>query len=177
MQIFSLLIGTLLLASSCGDKSQKSLTDANYTPKDTTKNVIADKLIVLKFMANNQPCTANISTKYRDFNNKMDYSLSVFITVNQSKTKEGAISVRDSIQFNKLEQDILKSISRFSTCYIGNTDMNTYRDFIFYIKSKDQKDFSSQISSLKTKYPAIKSFVFEEDPKWEAVSELYSALK
>ncbi|MDB5011983.1 MAG: hypothetical protein JWQ25_185 [Daejeonella sp.] len=167
----------LIFLTACGNKRNPTTEGKKNVISDTTKAVIADKFIVLKFMANDSPCTASISTKYKDFTNKADYSLSVFITVHQKKTKEGTASAKDSIQFNKLEQEILKSTSKFSTCYIGNTDMSSYRDFIFYIKAKDQKDFSSQISSLKTKFPEIKSFIFEEDPKWEAVSEFYTALK
>ena len=176
MKIYSLVVGILLLTTSCGGKIHKA-SDVNYVSQDTIKTATSDKFFVLNFMANNKPCTANISTKYVNFTDKRDYSLSVFITVNQKKTKERLVIMKDSVQFNKLEQEILKSIRKFSTCYIGNTNMNSFRDLIFYIKQKDQKGFSSELTNLKTQHPEIKSFIFEEDPKWEAVSEFYSAIK
>ena len=177
MQISSLLITTLLLASSCEGNSQNSTSDAAYTLNDTTKNVTTDKFVVLKFMAENKPSTARLNTKYKDFNNKSDYPLSVFITISKSPTNKKFEVSQDSIQFNELEINILKGVSRFSTCYIGNTDMNTYRDLIFYIKSKDQKGFTSVMTDLKVRNPEIKSYTFEVDPTWDAISEFQTALK
>ena len=165
------------MASSCEGNSQKSTSDAAYTLNDTTKNVTTDKFVVLKFMAENKPCTASLNTKYKNFNNKADYPLSVFITISKSSTNKKVEVSQDSIQFNNLEINILKGVSRFSTCYIGNTDMNTYRDLIFYIKSKDKKDFSSVMTGLKAQNAEIKSYTFEVDPTWEAISEFQTALK
>ena len=166
----------LIILTACGYE-QNNLGDKISVISDTAKNAATDKFVVLKFMAENKPSTARLNTKYKDFNNKSDYPLSVFITISKSPTNKKVEVSQDSIQFNELEINILKGVSRFSTCYIGNTDMNTYRDLIFYIKSKDKKDFSSVMTGLKAQNAEIKSYTFEVDPTWEAISEFQTALK
>lgn len=177
MRLYHYLIFAAVLFSSCG-YAQKESTTAHTTATDTVKNVISDKFEVLKFMADDKPYEASINTRYKKFKNKIHYPLSVFINVKLSEQSKNKLSKQsDSVLFNQIEQQIIANVASFSTCYIGNTNMNTYRDIIFYIKPTNQADFTAQLNKLKTKYPAITEFVFENDPNWEAVSEFYSALK
>jgi hypothetical protein len=175
--IYYYLIFASTLSTSCG-YAQKESEAAHNNTSDTAKNVISDKFEVLKFMADNNPCEASINTKYKKYKNKFNYPLSVFISVKLPEQLKSNLSNRkDSVLFNQIEQQIITNVASFSTCYIGNTNMNSYRDIIFYIKPTNKADFTAQIIKLKTKYPAITEFVFENDPNWEAVSEFYSALK
>ena len=121
-----------------------------------------------------------INSKYKDFDKdkKEGFSLSVFISVNTvEKNKDGHPTAKEAIEFSRLENEILKRTGPLSPCYIGHTTMNGYRDVIFYIKPNDQQKFNSIITEIRKRNSRVKSYVFENDPKWEAVSEFYEALK
>ena len=87
MRIYYYLIVTAMLFTSCGyAQKQSEIKNAGVT--DTSKNVITDKFEVLKFIAEEKPCEARINTKYKNFKNKFNYSLSVFINIKLPKNNK-----------------------------------------------------------------------------------------
>lgn len=150
------------------DSSQKS------TKQDS---VPQSKYRVLEFMADDKPAIALIDTTYKGFNRKAGFPLSLFITITtEDKNAKGHPTVKESVVFNSIEDEILSNMAPIASCYVGKTTMNGYRDLIFYIAEKDQKQVSQKLAEIQNKFPRVKSYVFEKDPAWDAVSEFYLAL-
>lgn len=178
MRLLILLVTLIHLLSCCNgkaknstDKNQLAFADIDSIPKE-------EKFTLLEFVVDEKPCLAMINSKYKNFEHKKDFPLSIFITVNTvEKNKDGHPTDKEAIEFNRLENDILIKTAGLSNCYIGHTTMNGYRDVIFYIKPTDQQKFNSILKKIKEKSSRVKTYVFENDPKWEAVSEFYDALK
>ncbi len=154
--------------------------DGNHTNRATNSlrdTVLKSKFQLLDFMADNKPSIALIDTSYKNFNRKKDFSISLFVTVATIDTiANGYPTPNEEMAFRGVEESILANLHSLDTRYIGKTTMSGYRDIIFYIAEKDQKRVSQSLAITQKKFPRIKSYVFEKDPDWEAVSEFYLAL-
>lgn len=139
----------------------------------------ADSLVKfrsLEFILDGKPCIALVNQGYKDFKKKKEFPLSVFITINTvEKDSLGHPTEKEAKVFNAIESKILSELA-FETCYIGQTTMYGYRDMIFYIAAKDQNKVAELFKSIKKEEPRIKSYTFDNDPEWEAVSEFYDQL-
>lgn len=172
MRLLTAVFLLCCLASCRGGEAGKlhARTDARDTlPKS--------KYRVLEFTVDEKPSIALIDTTFKNFPRKKDFPLSLFITVNTlDQDAKGYPTAKESQAFNSLEDNILVAFAPFASCYIGKTTMSGYRDLIFYIATKDQKEVSKRLGEIQKKSPRIKSYIFEQDPDWEAVSEFLSAL-
>jgi len=144
----------------------------------TESPIIHQNFTTLKFEANGKPCLASINDRYKNFQDKSSYSLSLFIMINTlDKNKDGHPTENESLIFNNLQTEIIQELSKIlgSYCYVGSTTMTGYRDILLYIKTEDQKKATEVLEHLKTKQNRIESISFEIDPQWEAVSSFYEA--
>jgi hypothetical protein len=172
MRLLSTLFLFCCLASCRGGEAAKEKTRAEV--RDT---VAKSKYRMLEFMVDEKPSIALIDTTFKNFPTKKEFPLSLFITVNTAdKDAKGYPTSKESVAFNALEDQILVALAPLATCYVGKTTMSGYRDLIFYIATKDQKQISEKLAAIQKTSPRVKSFVFEQDPDWEAVSEFYKAL-
>ncbi|MXV50547.1 DUF695 domain-containing protein [Pedobacter sp. HMF7647] len=165
-----------LLACKGNTKKTIIATDTVVAKKDT---VAKEKFALLDFVVDEKPCSALISNKYKAAGNRAGYPISLFVTVNTIEhDKDGQPSPAENKRFAVLEDEIVKTMKEIgSVCYVGHTTMPGYRDIIFYIKQKDQQAVNNTLGKIKSANSRlIKSYVFENDPKWEAVSEFYKAM-
>lgn len=164
---------SVFLLLSCQGESKPTLKYSQLL------NPAVDSLVKfrsLEFIDDGKPCIALINQGYKGFEKKNEFPLSVFITINTvEKDSVGHPTEKEAKVFNALESKILAELA-FETCYIGQTTMYGYRDMIFYIAEKDQKKVAELLKTIKSKEPRIKSYTFEKDPQWEAVSEFYDQL-
>ncbi|HCN83294.1 MAG TPA: hypothetical protein DIT07_06675 [Sphingobacteriaceae bacterium] len=172
MRFLVLSLCSALLLLSCQSESKPPVKyNKLFSPADSLV-----KFRSLEFVLDGKPCTALINQGYKNFKKKKEFPLSVFITINTlEKDSVGHPTEKEAKVFNALESKILADLA-FETCYIGQTTMYGYRDMIFYIASKDQKKVTELLKSMKKKEPRIRSYTFENDPEWEAVSEFYDQI-
>jgi hypothetical protein len=160
----------VFLLFSCNSESKPAINNRVAPPDSLVK------FRSLDFIVDGKPCLALINVGYKDFRKKKEFPLSLFITINTlEKDIAGHPTANEAIIFNKLESDILSGLA-LKTCYIGQTTMNGYRDMMFYIASEDHEVVSEKLKIMKQKEKRIKSYTFENDPEWEAVSEFYDAI-
>jgi hypothetical protein len=172
MRIFLFFCFILFLISCHGEGKSPGNSHAINLSADSTV-----KFRSLEFIVDGKPCTALINEGYINFKQKKEFPLSLFITINTAeKDSVGHPTAKETGIFNALENEILSKLV-FKTCYIGKTTMNGYRDMMFYIVSGDQKRINDILKSIKKKQSRIRSYTFENDPEWEAVSEFYAALQ
>lgn len=172
MRLLSTLFLLCCLASCRGGETSE--IKSRVPIQDT---VPKSKYRVLEFIADDKPSIALIDTTFRNFPRKKDFPLSLFITINTvDHDSTGYPTAKESVVFNSIEDSILATLAPFSTCYIGKTTMSGYRDLMFYIAAKDQKAVNQKLRDVQKKWPRLKSYVFEQDADWEAVSEFYTVL-
>jgi len=172
MRTLFLFFCSVILLCSCHGESKPA---RNYTKVNQSLDSLV-KFRSLDFIVDGKPCKALINQGYKNFKQKKEFPLSLFITINTvEKDSNGHPTDKEAMIFNSLESEIL-SLLVSETCYIGQTTMNGYRDMMFYIASKDQKKISNKLKSIKKKQSRIKAYTFEDDPDWEAVSEFYAAM-
>ena len=153
--------------------------EASNSPQQAVRqdSVRKSKYKALEFTIDDQPSIALIDTTYKSFKEKSAFPLSLFITITTvEKNAKGHPTAKESAVFNSIEDQMLASLAPIAPCYIGKTTMNGYRDLIFYIAEKDQNQVSQKLADIQKKFPRIKSYIFEKDPAWDAVSEFYLAL-
>lgn len=137
-----------------------------------------NKFVTLKFELDKKICEAVINRDYKGFKEKQLFPLSLFIKVKTEDQDEyGHPTEKEAKIFYALQTDIIAEMNdAFSFCHVGTTTMTGYRDILLYIDLAHQKKASDVLSRLKNENPRILSFVFEEDPEWEAVAEFYEAI-
>jgi len=173
MRILILFFCSIFLLFSCHSETKPA---DNYSKANRSVDSLV-KFRSLDFIVNGKPCTALINEGYKDFKRKKEFPLSLFITINTiEKDSNGHPVDKEAEIFNALENEILSELGTETVCYVGQTTMDGYRDMMFYIASKDQIKISDKLKSIKQKEPRIKSFTFENDSDWEAVSEFYDAI-
>lgn len=174
MRIILLFSCSITILLSCHGESKQARNHLKVSESKSIDSLV--KFVSLDFLVHGKPCNALINQGYKNFKEKKDFPLSLFITINTiEKDSIGHPTDKEAKIFNSLESEILSQLVS-ETCYIGQTTMNGYRDMIFYIASKDLKNISEKLKIIKQKHSRIKSYTFEEDPEWEAVSEFYSAI-
>lgn len=168
-----ILLGITLIA--CGSEERKANNIAILAAE--ADSIAKPRFATMHFTINDKLYQAKIDQRYKDFEHKTEFSLSVFITINTvNQDEKGHPTPDENKVFTQLESDILRSLNKTSlNAYIGNTTMDGYRDMILYINPKDQKVVNDVLLSLQKQHPRIKEFIFEEDPEWEAVAEFYQA--
>lgn len=173
--LFLLLI--ILYFTACGNGNNQTALRQQLAHK--ADSIATQRFKTLEFLVDDKRAFATIDTRYKDFKDKSEFPLSLFITVNTlEKDSLGHPVKREAELYNQLEADIIKKMDQqLISAFIGRTTMNGYRDLIFYIKSSDQKKVTDILTGLQKKHTRIKEFIFEEDPEWEAVSDFYNALK
>ncbi len=173
MRFLVLALCSVFLLLSCQSESKPTVKYSKLI------NPAVDSLVKfrsLEFIVDGKPCIALVNQGYKDFKKKSEFPMSVFITINTvEKDSVGHPTEREAKVFNTIESKILAELA-LETCYIGQTTMYGYRDMIFYFAEKDQQKVSELLKSIKNKEPRIRSYTFEKDPKWEAVSEFYDQL-
>jgi hypothetical protein len=159
---------------SCESKSKP----AHNFLKDTAVTDSLLKFIKLEFLIDGKPCIALINDSFKDFNQKKQFPLSVFITINTDETdSDGHPTDKEAAIFNTIEAKILAALDADTDfCYIGKTTMNGYRDMMLYIKKEDQRKINNKLKDIQRENKRIKSYTYENDPEWEAVSEFYTAI-
>jgi hypothetical protein len=167
-----LILCSSLFLFACHGESKPAAT---YTQVTTAPDSLV-KFRSLDFIVDGKPCSALINQGYKNFKRKKEFPLSLFVTINTvEKDSIGHPTAKEAAIFNALESEILSSLVS-ETCYVGQTTMDGYRDMIFYIPSKDQKKVSDILENIKKKQARIRSYTFEDDADWEAVSEFYEQL-
>ena len=174
MKNISVLLLCLLPFVSCS-QSNKTETASTSTPPAIQAE---DLFTTLKFEQDGKPCVAVINKQYKDFKNKSQFPLSLFLLVKTlEKDKIGHPTEKEIAIFRELQTTIIRKLSaEFAFCHVGTTTMNGYRDIIFYINSKDQDKAVAVLNKLKTENQRFESYTFEEDPEWEAVDSFYEAV-
>jgi hypothetical protein len=153
----------------------------NKTGTDKTKieaPIIKQSFTSLQFEKDGKPCIASINDRYIGFNEKSNYSLSLFIIVNTlEKDKNGHPTEKETLFFNNFQTQILQELSASIGiyCYVGTTTMSGYRDILLYIKPEQQKMATEILQKYKNEENRVESISFEKDPEWEAVSSFYEA--
>lgn len=174
MKNIYLLLFCILPLISCS-QSNKTETASKPTPVALKPEEV---FTTLKFELDGKPSLAVINKQYKDFKNKSQFPLSLFLLVNTiEKDKMGHPTEKETLVFHELQTSIIRKISaELAFCHIGTTTMNGYRDIIFYINSKDQDKAVSVLNRLKAENKRFKSYTFEQDPEWEAVASFYEAV-
>jgi hypothetical protein len=141
--------------------------------------IIKQSFTSLQFEKDGKPCIASINDRYIGFNEKSNYSLSLFIIVNTlEKDNNGHPTEKESLFFNNFQTQILQELSANIViyCYVGTTTMSGYRDILLYIKPEHQEMATEILQKYKNKEKRVESISFEQDPEWEAVSSFYEAV-
>lgn len=177
MRLYLFLLLIITFFTACGNNNQLSIKQKQLSIKADSAS--RQKFKTLEFMIDNKPALAIIDTRYQDFKDKKEFSLSLFITINTlDKDKNGHPTKKESEAYSFLETDVIKELDqKIISAFIGRTTMNSYRDLIFYIKPSDQKKVSDLLTGLQKKHSRIKEFVFENDPEWVAVADFYTAIE
>jgi len=159
---------------SCSQSNKKENTN-NVTPIALKPE---DTFTTLQFELDGKPCLAVINKQYKDFKNKSQFPLSLFLLVNTlEKDKMGNPTEKETAIFHELQTTIIQKLSaEFTFCHVGTTTINGYRDIIFYINSKNQDKVVAVLNKLKAENQRFKSYTFEVDPEWEAVASFYEAV-
>lgn len=174
MKNIYLLLFCILPLISCS-QSNRTETNIKSTPAALKPE---DIFTTLQFEQDGKPCVAVINKQYKDFKNKPQFPLSLFLLVKTlEKDKMGDPTEKETAIFRELQTTIIRELSsEFAFCHVGTTTMNGYRDIIFYINSKDQDKAVTVLNKLKTENQRFESYTFEEDPEWEAVDSFYEAV-
>lgn len=171
---FYLILFALFPLISCSQNKNQDdkvqIEDLNIKPSFSS----------LQFESEGKPCLAAINNRYIDFKEKSEFALSLFISVKTlGKDKNGHPSTEEAQIFNKLQTDLLQKLNTGlgNYCYVGTTTITGYRDILLYIKPKHQEIATEILQEIKKEENRVESISFESDPKWEAVSGFYEALK
>ena len=173
--VFFLL--TMICLTACGNSQSPVIKQRQLSRQ--ADSISRQQFQTLEFIVDNKPALAVIDTRYKDFKNKKEFPLSLFITINTvDRDNNGHPTVKEAGIYKNIEGDIMEELDgRLISAFIGRTTMDGYRDLIFYIKSSDQDKVTRALTKLQQKHSRIKEFVFENDPEWEAVSDFFRAVK
>lgn len=174
MKNFYFLIFCILPMVSCSQNKSSEIPTAV-----TTENLKAEeRFTTLKFEIEGKPSVAVINKQYKDFNGKLLFPLSLFITINtKDKDKNGHPTEKEAVIFHSLQTKIVDNLSsQFVYCHAGTTTMAGYRDILLYINPKDQKKATAILNKIKEGNERFVSYTFEPDPEWEAVASFYEAV-
>lgn len=172
----SILILGMMISACNGGQNQDA--DAQRQLAAKVDSISRPQLDTLHFMVEEKPCLAVIDRRYKDFKQREEFRVSLFVTLKtESKDANGHPSAGEARIHAELESEILNRLNAaIVNAYIGKTTMNGFRDLMFYIKADDQQTVTDILAKLKQKHSRIKEFTFENDPQWEAVSEFFEAL-
>lgn len=133
----------------------------------------------LKFEQDGIQCQALISRKYLDTSARKPFPVSLFIEIKSTESDSAMQpTAAEEKRFKELQRLILMELTNGTgeLAFVGATAMPGYRDILLYIRDEQQEKAKGILGRLKSQHPTLKSFNFESDPAWEAVSGFYEAL-